>query len=63
MLNEVLKICEKLYLLTEILIKTTRNKTSGGYILQIFFIEIQCIRNIYFSFNFGWYSIHFDIVR
>ena len=36
-LNEVLKILEKLYLLMEKkLIKTKRNKRSGGSILQIF---------------------------
>ena len=34
--NEVLKICEKWYLLMEKLIKTTRDERSGGSILQIF---------------------------
>ena len=34
--NEFLKICEKWYLLMEKLIKATRNKRSGGSILQVF---------------------------
>ena len=34
--NEFLKICEKWYLLMWKLIKATRNKRSGGSILQIF---------------------------
>ena len=38
-----------------------------GYILQIFIrttskLEIQCQKGLYFSFDFGWYSIHIDIV-
>ena len=50
------------------LIKTKRNKKSGGYILQIFVrsplkLEIQCKKGMYFRFDFSWYSIYFDIVR
>ena len=26
-------------------------------------LEIQCNKGMYFSFNFGWNSIHLDIVR
>ena len=26
-------------------------------------LEIQYERGMHFSFDFGWYSIHFDIVR
>ena len=26
-------------------------------------LEIQCKKPVYFSFDFGWYSICFDIVR
>ena len=26
-------------------------------------LEIQYERGMYFSFDFGWYSVHFDIVR
>ena len=36
MLNEVLKMCEKWYLLMWKLIQITRNKRSSGCILQIF---------------------------
>ena len=52
------------------LIKRTRNKRPGGTSLQYFFkkyipseVEIQCKKNMYLSFDFGWYSIHFDNVR
>ena len=45
------------------LIKTARNKRSGGCILQIFIIEIQFKRDIYFLFDVECYSTHFDIVR
>ena len=26
-------------------------------------LKIQCIYTVYFSFNFGWYTIQLDIVR
>ena len=26
-------------------------------------LEIKCKKDMYFSFDFGWYSIHLDIVR
>ena len=41
MLNEFLNICEKWYLLMYVkaIAKTTRNKSSGGCILQIIFIR------------------------
>ena len=49
--------------------KTTRNKRSGGRILQIFIrntlpsnLEIKLNKGIDFSFDFSWYSIHLDIV-
>ena len=46
-LNEVLKTCEKSYLLMQKLVKTTRNKRSSDCILQIFIrstfkLETQC---------------------
>ena len=55
----------------EKLVKTTRNKRSGGSILQVFIkwdvlcskLEIQNKRGMSFSSDFCWYSIHFDIVR
>ena len=42
-----------------------RKKRSGGCILQIFVrstFRTSNIKGMYFSFDFGWYSIHFDIV-
>ena len=50
------------------LIKIERNKRSGGCILQFFIrstfkLEIQLKKGMYFSFDFVWLSIHFDIVR
>ena len=48
-------------------INTKINKRSDGCILQIFIkstfkTEIQCKKVAkYFPFNFGWYSINFDI--
>ena len=45
LLNKVLKICEKWYLLMQKRIKTKRNKRSGGYFLQIF------IRSIFKTWN------------
>ena len=68
-LNEVLKICEKWYMFWCKLIKTTRNIRSGGALSYKFFkdacskLEIKYKRGIYFSFDFGWYSVHFDIVH
>ena len=60
MLNEVLKIGEKCYLMMEKLIKTTRNKDLGSCILKFFIrsteLERQCKNRTYFSFDFGWYS-------
>ena len=50
------------------LIKTTRNKRSGGSIYLTIFYKTY-LQNVkynmkgacsYFSFDFGWYSIHFD---
>ena len=49
------------------LIKTTRNKRSGGLYLTNFYelqkLGIQCKNGIYFSFDFGWYSFHLDVVH
>ena len=50
--------------------KNKRNKRCDGSILQIFEylskvpskLEIQCKKGIYFSLDFGCYSIHFNIV-
>ena len=60
MLNEVLKIGEKCYLMMEKLIKTTRNKDLGSCILKNFIrsteLERQCKNGTYFSFHFAWYS-------
>ena len=47
------------------LIKTTRNKRSGGCIFIRSIpskLEIHCKKGMYFSFDFGWY-IHLDIVH
>ena len=62
MLNEVLKNCEKWYLLMKKLIKTTRNKRSGGSILQNFY-------NMYFQmliqnlkYNINWACIFYLIL-
>ena len=47
---------------------TTRNKRSGGCILQIFIrstsktCKIQWKKGMYFSFDFGWCSTHIDFV-
>ena len=65
MLNEVLTILEKWYLQMQKLIKTVRNKKSGGCIFQI---SIRCTFKtwntmLYFSFDFDWYFINLDIVR
>ena len=44
------------------------NELSSDCIVNFFItsrppkLEIQCKKDIYFSFNFGWYSIHLDIV-
>ena len=45
-----------------------KDERSGGCILQIIRrstlkLKIQCKKGMYFSFDFGWYSIHFDIIR
>ena len=45
LLNEVLKVCKKWYLLMLQVVKTKRNKRSGGCILQIF------IRNTFKTWN------------
>ena len=42
--------------------KTERNKRSG-FIRSTFKPEIQLKKAMYFLFDFGWLSIHFDIVR
>ena len=44
------------------------NELSSDCIVNFFItsrppkLEIQCKKDIYFSFDFGWYSIHLDIV-
>ena len=50
--------------------KTKRNiKGSGGCIFYIYcifykkYLQNLCKKAMYFSFDFGWYYIHFDIVR
>ena len=64
MLNEVLKACEKRYLLMQKLIKKTRNKRPDGCILGSykFLYEVsqvsskperQCKKGIDFAFDFG----------
>ena len=64
MMNEVLKSCEKWYLLMYKFIKTNK---SGVSILKFFirhtFKTWNTIRKrgTYFWFDFGWYSVHFDI--
>ena len=51
------------------LIKTTKSKIFGGALSNKFLsdvcskLEIQYKRDMYVSSDFGWYSIHFDIVR
>ena len=47
-----------------------RNKRSGGSILTNFCKDLQnlkqnvkCKKGVYFSFDYRWYSIHFDIVH
>ena len=36
-----------------------------AYLTNVYknYLEIQDKKGLYFSFNFGWYSIHLDIVR
>ena len=51
--------------------KTTRNKRYSGCIHSNYKLldevpsklQIQCKKGVYFSFDFGWYSIHLDFVR
>ena len=50
--------------------KTTRNKNTGSYVLYFFTrnmvpskLEIKYKPGMYFSFNFGCYSIQHDIIH
>ena len=50
-------------------VSKNKNKRYGGCILQVFIrnvpskLEIQCKKGLYFSTDFGWYTIHLDIVH
>ena len=62
MLNEVLKNCEKWYLLMKKLIKTTRNKRSGGSILQNFYNMCLQILLQNLKYNINWACIFYLIL-
>ena len=46
-------------------IKKQEIKYLVAYLTNVYknYLEIQYKKGLYFSFNFGWYSIHLDIVR
>ena len=46
-------------------IKKQEIKDLVAYLTNVYknYLEIQYKKGLYFSFNFGWYSIHLDIVR
>ena len=69
LLNEVLKVLEKWYAD----IKTNKNNNKKKKIWWLYLtnfykkvaskLELQHKKGMHFSFNFGWYSIDFAIVR
>ena len=43
--------------------KRRSGSLSHNFLLEVpSKLEIQCKKGVHFSFDFGWYSIHLDIV-
>ena len=56
--NEVLKITS-----ADVKASVKQEEIKSGTCVLNFFFEIDCKKDIYFSFDFGWYSVQLDIVH
>ena len=65
MLNEVLKICEKIipdHVKANIKQQEIKDIAAVSYNFLYEVPKKQCKKENYFPLDFGWYSIHLDVV-